>query len=96
MLVGEPVEVADLLEAARAEGWAESRLHVAIAERVGQRLYALKAQLEGVAVEAVAPGGAAAARTFTDDALLPLIGARGRGLEARTSGASHCSDEELQ
>ena len=76
MLVGEPVEVADLLETARAEGWAESQLHVAIAERVGQRLYALKAQLEGVEVEAVAPGRAAAARTFTDDSLLPLIGGR--------------------
>lgn len=36
MLVGEPVEVADLLEAAQQQGWGEAALQVAIADRVGQ------------------------------------------------------------
>lgn len=36
MLVGEPVEVADLLAAAAQQGWGEAALQVAIADRVGQ------------------------------------------------------------
>ena len=39
-----------------------------------QALYALKAQLEGVGVEEVAPPPRAAAPPLDDDALLPLIG----------------------
>lgn len=34
--MGEPVPVDDLLAAAADEGWGEQRLHVAIADRVGQ------------------------------------------------------------
>jgi monolysocardiolipin acyltransferase len=52
--VGEPVPVADLLDAAAAEGWDEDRLYRAIAARVGLALHALKARLDG------APLGAAA------------------------------------
>lgn len=36
MLVGEPIAVDDLLRGAAAEGWSEEKLHVAIADRVGQ------------------------------------------------------------
>jgi hypothetical protein len=36
VLVGEPVEVQDLLATAEEQGWAESRLQAAIADRVGQ------------------------------------------------------------
>lgn len=36
VLVGEPVEVDDLLAAAEQQGWAELRLQAAIADRVGQ------------------------------------------------------------
>lgn len=50
MLVGEPVAVDDLLSGAAAEGWSEERLHVAIADRVGQvgRPLALLGQQPGL------------------------------------------------
>jgi hypothetical protein len=36
VLVGEPVEVSDLLGTAAQQGWAQERLQAAIADRVGQ------------------------------------------------------------
>ncbi len=36
IMVGEPVQVADLMEAARDESWSENQLHMAITDRVGQ------------------------------------------------------------
>lgn len=50
VLVGEPVAVDDLLSGAAAEGWSEERLHVAIADRVGQvgRPLALLGQQPGL------------------------------------------------
>jgi monolysocardiolipin acyltransferase len=84
VLVGPPVAVEDLLAAAAAEGWGERELHCAIADRVGAALCALRAELEGVAAEAVAPEPGAAAVALQEEALLPLIQeelerARGRG-----------------
>ena len=73
VLVGAPVPVADLLAAARTEGWTERALHDAVTRRVGTALHALKAELDGVAVEEVAPAPTAAASAARSDALLPLI-----------------------
>jgi hypothetical protein len=53
ILVGEPIEVADLLEAGRQLGWPQERLYSAIAERVGGALHALKARLEGLPLSEV-------------------------------------------
>lgn len=47
VLVGEPVEVADLLEAARRDAWPEDELYKRIAARVGLSLQSLKARLDG-------------------------------------------------
>ncbi len=53
VLVGEPVAVADLQEAALAEGWPDQALYSAIADRIGQELHMLKARLEGLPVSEV-------------------------------------------
>jgi hypothetical protein len=47
VLVGAPVEVADLMDAASAQAWPPERLYAALASRVGGALQALQAQLEG-------------------------------------------------
>ena len=89
MLVGEPVEVDDLLATAAAGGWGREALQAAIAERVGQALFRLKAELEGLALEVVAPQPAqlrqppvvaAAALSQSEETLLPLIGEGDRDL----------------
>jgi hypothetical protein len=72
--VGEPVPVADLLEAAAREGWDDRTLHAAIADRVGGALYRLKAELDGAELAEVAPWGARAMESLEEDSLLPLIG----------------------
>ena len=77
VLVGEPIEVADLLSQAAAEGWADNQLHLAVTERVGQALYQLKAQLEGVPVEEVMPQRAQQTLSVSEETLLPLIGGSG-------------------
>ena len=46
MLVGDPIPVADLLVAARRQGWSEDALHTAIASRVSRHLRALKTRLD--------------------------------------------------
>jgi hypothetical protein len=46
VLIGEPVAVHDLLEAARAQGWTDDMLYVAISDRIGATLHALKARLD--------------------------------------------------
>ena len=53
VLVGEPVAVADLQEAALAESWPDHALYNAIASRIGQELHILKARLEGLPVSEV-------------------------------------------
>ena len=53
VLVGEPVPVADLQEAALAEGWPDHALYGAIADRIGRELHMLKARLEGLPVSEV-------------------------------------------
>ena len=53
VLVGPPVPVADLLNAAAHGDWPEERLYTAIAERVGGALAELKARLDGLPVEQV-------------------------------------------
>lgn len=49
VLVGEPIDVSDLL--AQGQSLGEEKLYKAIAQRVGVRLHALTAQLEGRAVD---------------------------------------------
>eukprot|EP00887_Chlorella_sp_A99_P008113 scaffold12.g8113.t1 len=83
VLVGEPVPVDDLLAEARDRGWPEAQLQAAITRRVGQALYQLKAQLEGLPLEEVVPPEAAAALSLSDDRLLPLIEAEMESLQAR-------------
>ena len=56
ILVGEPVQVADLLEAAARQNWPDARLYAEIAARVGGALHALKARLDSVALSEVGPG----------------------------------------
>ncbi|KAG2499894.1 hypothetical protein HYH03_002182 [Edaphochlamys debaryana] len=46
VLVGDPIPVADLLSAARAEGWPEDQLHTALAGRVSRSLTHLTARLD--------------------------------------------------
>ncbi|GIL73060.1 hypothetical protein Vretimale_4674 [Volvox reticuliferus] len=46
VLVGEPIAVADLLSAARAEGWPADRLHTAVAARVAHGLKDLRRRLD--------------------------------------------------
>ena len=53
LLVGDPIDVSDLLEAARQLGWPEQQLYSAIAERIGAALHALKARLEGLPLSEV-------------------------------------------
>ncbi len=53
LLVGNPVLVADLLRAAEEQAWSDDRLYVAIADRIGSRLHALKAQLDNVPLSEV-------------------------------------------
>ena len=71
--VGEPVAVVDLLERGRAEGWTDRELHAAIADRVGAALCALRAELEGLSLEAVSPPRSTVASALAEDSLLPLI-----------------------
>lgn len=46
LLVGDPIPVADLMRAAEEQAWPNDRLYIAIADRVGTHLHALKARLE--------------------------------------------------
>lgn len=55
VLVGEPVAVADLQEAALAEHWPDHVLYSAIADRIGAALHTLKGRLEGLPVSEVKP-----------------------------------------
>jgi monolysocardiolipin acyltransferase len=54
VLVGEPVEVADLLAAASREGWADDDLYKRIAARVGLALQSLRARLDGAPLDGAA------------------------------------------
>jgi hypothetical protein len=47
VVVGEPVQVDDLLQRAREQGWGEDKLHRSIADRVGQRLVSMHDKLLG-------------------------------------------------
>lgn len=76
VIIGEPVPVADLLEAAHSEAWSEAALTAAITARVSSSLHALKAQLDGVEL-------GAEGQVALDDSLLPLIEAEVDTLEHR-------------
>jgi hypothetical protein len=52
VLVGEPIEVSDLLQAAATQSWSDDQLYSNIANRIGSHMAALKAQLDGVALDA--------------------------------------------
>ncbi|CAK0783341.1 hypothetical protein CVIRNUC_006540 [Coccomyxa viridis] len=72
VLVGEPVAVADLQEAALAEGWPDQALYSAIADRIGQELHMLKARLEGLPVSEVVQDDDSKCFLHDDD-LMPLF-----------------------
>ena len=42
IMVGDPIAVEDLLDAARSRGWSDDQLYRAITQRVGLVLYSLK------------------------------------------------------
>jgi hypothetical protein len=42
VLVGEPVQVDDIIFTATVEAWSEDRLYLALTDRIGQALHALK------------------------------------------------------
>lgn len=72
VLVGEPIHVADLIRHAQINSWSDTELHSAIADRVGATLYSLKAKLDGLPLEAVAPQEATAELALQEENLLPL------------------------
>lgn len=53
MLVGEPIDVSDLLQAASSNSWSDDKLYSSIAQRIGSHMSALKAQLDGVPLDAL-------------------------------------------
>jgi hypothetical protein len=69
VLVGEPIAVDDLLQAAAAQHWSDDALYAAIANRIGSRMAALQAALHGEPLNARA---AAAAQQAALDAGLDL------------------------
>lgn len=50
--MGEPIDVSDLLQAASKHSWADDKLYSSIANRIGSHMAALKAQLDGVPLDA--------------------------------------------
>jgi hypothetical protein len=52
VLVGEPIDVSDLLQAASRQGWSDDKLYSSIANRIGSHMASLKAQLDGVPLDA--------------------------------------------
>jgi len=52
VLVGAPIDVSDLLEAASSNSWSDDQLYSSIANRIGTHMSALKAQLDGVPLDA--------------------------------------------
>jgi monolysocardiolipin acyltransferase len=55
LLVGDPIPVADLMRAAEEQAWSDDRLYIAIADRIGAQLHALKARLEDAPLSQVLP-----------------------------------------
>ncbi|KAF6264855.1 hypothetical protein COO60DRAFT_1266700 [Scenedesmus sp. NREL 46B-D3] len=51
VLVGEPIDVSDLLAAAAQQSWPDAQLYTRIANRIGGHMAALKAQLDGLPLE---------------------------------------------
>jgi hypothetical protein len=72
ILVGEAIHVEDLIKNAIDNEWSDRKLHAAIADRVGATLYSLKAELDGLPLEAVAPQGASTELALQEENLLPL------------------------
>lgn len=54
VLVGEPIDVSDLLRASAQQEWSEDDLYNRIAKRIGSRMHILKAQLDGLPADAIA------------------------------------------
>lgn len=80
MVVGEPIPVDDLLQAAHTQAWDEDQLYVAIAQRVGHRLHRMHAALMSHDAPVTAEMQAAVSdRDLYDMAdLLPTWGPKGR------------------
>lgn len=53
VLVGEPIDVSDLLQAAATQQWSDDTLYSNIANRIGSHMAVLKAQLDGVPLDAM-------------------------------------------
>lgn len=51
VLVGEPIDVSDLLVASQAHDWTDDQLYSTIANRIGGKMALLKAQLDGQTVD---------------------------------------------
>ncbi|KAG2448338.1 hypothetical protein HYH02_006920 [Chlamydomonas schloesseri] len=66
VMVGEPIPVADLLAAARAEAWPADRLHTAVAARVSHHLRDLTARLDARRSGLPDPGPSAAPDANSD------------------------------
>jgi hypothetical protein len=71
VLVGEPVQVDDLVLAAQQQGWSRDELYVAVSNRVSRELRRLKASLDG---EALPELEADAGSHMADDwAVIPVL-----------------------
>jgi hypothetical protein len=51
VLVGEAIDVSDILSASHQQGWSDNELYSRIANRIGSRMSALKAQLDGLPLD---------------------------------------------
>lgn len=60
VLVGEPIDVSDLLAAAETRRWGDDELYAAVATRIGGALAVLQARLDGLPADAAADAAAAA------------------------------------
>jgi hypothetical protein len=72
VLVGEPIDVSDLLSTASAQAWSDDALYSAIANRIGGAMALLKARLDGAPLDAAGAREQAAAQQAVLDAGLDL------------------------
>lgn len=49
--MGEPIDVSDLFAASKVQGWSDDQLYSGIANRIGNKMAALKAHLDGEALD---------------------------------------------
>ncbi|KAG1668069.1 hypothetical protein FOA52_010479 [Chlamydomonas sp. UWO 241] len=90
VLVGAPVPVGDLLDAAEKQRWTDDRLHMEVAGRVGHHLHALKSAL---AAEVATVGADAALPDDARQRLLALgVGSWSSHDSSGVSGSASASD----